>query len=351
MSMFKPFTWLAALLAVMGLAATASAQRYQPFIDPGYFEPDFQFFAPAEVSDFGGGEDPNTGLYFDYDRIYAFLNRPDDPAAFGSQTDMDGGWGNRYEAGYMTEEDTGWQFVATHFSGPNVYHVNAEDITFYLSATGELDALEVVGRDSLNVASLSAFELNKVWRRKEFHNGSILEPVVGFRYMNFKDFFRRDVFDELGINIPPVTLVRFWETDLAQFENTMFGGQVGGRWFWQRGHWLLSTEVKFFAAANFQQLSLMHESIRLPDDPDPALLIDIAGADVERTRSYARRESDVWGGEVRAEASYELTREINLRFGFWFLDIGHGLGRGNRIQENNQDAQYAGVSFGLTVNR
>ena len=57
----RPFVWLAAIVAVVGLAQAASAQHYQPFIDPGYFPSDFQFFAPAEVSEFGDGEPPNTG--------------------------------------------------------------------------------------------------------------------------------------------------------------------------------------------------------------------------------------------------------------------------------------------------
>ena len=66
MSSLRPFAWLAALLAALGVATSAQAQHFQPFIDPGYFEPDLQFFAPAEVSEFGCGEPPNTGVYFDY---------------------------------------------------------------------------------------------------------------------------------------------------------------------------------------------------------------------------------------------------------------------------------------------
>ena len=82
----RPFVWLAALLAVVSLAGTAQAQKYEPFIDPGYFgQPDFQFFAPAEVGDFGGEEPPNTGIYFDYDRLYVDVNRPDGEASLGSE--------------------------------------------------------------------------------------------------------------------------------------------------------------------------------------------------------------------------------------------------------------------------
>jgi hypothetical protein len=56
MSLSRPLTWLAAVLSVLTLVSTASAQKANPFIELDYFEPDFQFFAPAEVSDFGLGE-------------------------------------------------------------------------------------------------------------------------------------------------------------------------------------------------------------------------------------------------------------------------------------------------------
>ena len=117
----RSFVWLAAFSVVVGLAGTASAQRFQPFIDPGYFEPDFQFFAPAEVGDFGDGEPPNTGVYFDYDRTYVNVTRPDGEPSLFSGTYGDFTWGNRWEIGYMTDDHTGWQAVLWHLSGPNEY--------------------------------------------------------------------------------------------------------------------------------------------------------------------------------------------------------------------------------------
>ena len=77
-----------------------------------------------------------------------------------------------------------------------------------------------------------------------------------------------------------------------------------------------------------------------------------SGGDVNRTiRHYQRATQFVFGGEVRGEASYELTRDINLRFGFVFLDLGQGIGRGDLMRLNNQAVQMAGVTFGFTVNR
>src|SRR5262245_54592339 len=113
MSKIRPIAWLA--IATIALAGTASAWaqglptspgsdafwKFQPFRDAGYFEPDFQFFAPAEVNDFGGEEKPNTGIYVTFDRTYVNVTRPIDRYSFGSGNQGDFTWGNRMEVGYM----------------------------------------------------------------------------------------------------------------------------------------------------------------------------------------------------------------------------------------------------------
>jgi len=144
----------------------------------------------------------------------------------------------------------------------------------------------------------------------------------------------------------------------ATFENEMHGGQIGGRWYRQRGHWLVSLDLEFFAMANFQHLRRIRERSFLanPDEQDGNTVVTTInpfgfGGDVNRTLNHESASQFVWGGEVRGEASYELTRDVNLRFGFVFLDLGQGIGRGNLIRLNNQAVQMAGVTFGFTVNR
>jgi hypothetical protein len=366
----RPLIWLAAVLAVVGLAGTASAQRFQPFIDPGYFEPDFQFFAPADVSDFGGHEPPNTGAYFDYDRTYVAMNRPDGEDSLFSGFDSDFTWGNRWELGYMTEEQTGWQGVLWHLSGPNEYvstvverinRINEDD----LPVNDEPDPIIVDRnprtydvRQSLNVASMSSFEFNKTWRRKQFHNGSVLEPLAGFRYMNYRNFKRRDDYDRFAEDIngqpDPFTpdvegpYEQFTE-DFSVFENFMIGGQLGGRWFQQHGKWLLSADVRFFAMHNFQYLK-NRTDITLTRYDDP-LGTEVDLQLYEKFQSHDNANQFVWGGEVRAEAAYSLTRDISLQFGMVFLDLGQGIGRSDNIDDNNEDVQIAGLTFGVTVNR
>src|SRR5262245_29505173 len=114
--------------------------------------------------------------------------------------------------------------------------------------------------------------------------------------------------------------------------------------------------------ANFQSLRTTSERSILPNpdillfDGDTADLVGPFnalghGGDLFRSTDYNRASQFVWGGEVRGEAAYELTRDINLRVGFVFLDFAQGVGRGNLMRTNNAGVIMSGVTFGFTVNR
>jgi hypothetical protein len=373
MSLIRPIACLAAVLALLGAASNALAQYHQPFIDPTYFQPDLQFFAPAEVSAYSGGEPPNVGFYLDYDRMFINMTRPNGEASLFSPFQGDFTYGNRWELGYMTDDDTGWQFVAWNISGPDKFNrLFQERIDRINTDDDPPDDPDPILQDrnprwyiltnSLNVARLASSEVNKTWRRKEFHDGSVFEPLVGLRYMNFQDRYRRDRYrryDETPGPVPPPgqpdpanpNVEGNYEElsqDLSKFENAMFGGQIGFRYFGQRGHWMLSSEVRAFALQNYQTLYNTTYVIQTRYDNlggDPELELR------SRTDSILGADEFVFGGEVRAEASYELTRDINLRFGAVFMDLARGIGRGNLLRDNQQDVQIAGVSFGFTVNR
>jgi hypothetical protein len=373
---------------------------FQPFVDPGYFNPDFQFFAPAEVYDFGGEEKPNTGIYVTFDRMYVNVTRPidtptpganhpippavppattvapfpGDPAqgfSFGSGNQGDFTWGNRMEIGYMKGDPSGWQAVIWRVNGPNENFSNADYVQRFTDNAGTLILnVPVPGAvDSVNDLKISNFELNKVFRLKPYHNGTTLEPIIGYRYMNVRDFFQRQSLLEFpGTSGLPVFAVgdEFLQqlTHRSIFENQLHGGQLGARLFRQRGHWMLSGQFTFFASANFQSLRVIDQQSIManPDleliDGTPEDKINWFGAgglngggDINRQLHNYRATQFVFGGEVRGEASYELTRDINLRAGFVFMDLGQGIGRGDTLRFNNQAVQMAGVTFGLTVNR
>ncbi len=370
MSMQRPFVWLAAVLALVSFGQVAHAQRYQPFIEPDTFRPDLQFFAPAEVSDFGGGDGPNVGFFADYDRVYLNWSRPDGESSFESPFEGDFGWGNRLELGYMTEEDTGWSFTGWHLSGPNEgIHVLQERLNRFNedddpNADPE-DREPILGdrnpriydvTQSINRADLSSFEINKIWRRKTFHNGGVFEPLVGVRYVNMKDYYRRDSYNRFAedlvgeiTGIPSVSgPYEVYEQEKAIYDNVMLGGQIGFRLSHVVGHWNLSGEFRAFALQNFQHL--------MNKDLTTTTRYSGLGGDVEleikdQVRSHESNDEFVWGGEIRGDASYELTRDIAVQFGFVIMDFGQGIGRGNTTATSDQDLFIGGLTFGLTLNR
>lgn len=405
MSLTRSFSCLtAALLAVVWLASAAQAEHpeFQPFIEPDYFNPDLQFFAPAEVSEFGGGEPPNIGFYATYDRLYINVSRPDGNNAPGpafnnvdpplpptppipgqiqtldtlwSPWEGDFTWGNRFDFGYMTEEKRGWNIVAWSISGPNENLVTRQERVGRINEDGPpVDPEGVVfpiqdrnPRDyfltqSINNATFSSVELNRVWRRKEFHNGGVFEPMIGVRYMVFNDYVRRDryaryVNDVLGDNFPIPFLQdsdgpgEVYIIDKTHWENNMLGPQIGFRLSKSYGHWHLSTEMRAFAMQNWQFFSAQQtQRFTIWNSPAPADSIDTEL--IMKDRVYNDNAEFVWGGEIRGEAAYELTRDISLRFGFTLTDIGQGVARSNHpTSYTDQTVIMGGVSFGLTMNR
>lgn len=173
-----------------------------PFVEPGYFDHDFQFFAPADVDEFGGFPEPSVGWFVDYDRMAIQFSRPEQ--AF-QNTDMDGAWGNRYDIGYMLEEDNGWLFEFIHLDGPTQPFVNN--------------------------AEFWSVELNKTFRLEPLYNGGIIEVFGGPKYVGFTDSFDPQ----------------------AKVRNVMLMAQGGMRYQKRKGRWLLSTEARLFGGPNWQQ--------------------------------------------------------------------------------------------------
>ena len=408
MSLTRSISCLAAaLLAVVWLTTAARAEHpeFQPFIGPDYFNPDLQFFAPAEVSEFGGGEPPNIGFYATYDRLHINISRPEgnnfpnlplndvepplppDPVIPGQQDTLgslwspwegDFTWGNRLDLGYMTEDKVGWNMVVWSISGPNENLVTRQERVSPINPDGPpLDPDEVVfpiqdrnPRDyyltqSINNATFSSFELNRVWRRKEFHNGGVFEPMIGIRYSIFNDIVRRDRYARYarfvdpplgdGFPVPGFITARgpseIYIIDKTRWENNMLGPQLGFRLSKTYGHWTLSTEMRAFALQNWQFFTAQQtRRFTIWDSLAPAdtMFTEL----IDKDRTFEDNAEFVWGGEIRGEASYELTRDIALRVGFTITDFAQGVARSNSPTEfTDQDVFMGGMSFGLTMNR
>ncbi|QDU25239.1 hypothetical protein ETAA8_03020 [Anatilimnocola aggregata] len=413
MSLKRSKLWFTVILAAMSFATslrgehptlpssgpTVQLERWSPFIEPESFGDDYQYFAPADVSGYGGGDPPNIGFFLTYDRMNLAVQRPqmrpilrvgvegnfgenlnidlfdDNGQAMMGFTgnretgyDSDFTWGNRYDFGFMTEDEHGWYASAWHIDGPyeglrlrqeRINRINTSDTQDNpdpILADRNPRAYDL--QASINHATFSSFELNKVWRRKEFHNGGVLESFLGGRYMQFKDRYRQDGYGRYALdpddfpdlsNANPLGPVEVLVVDRAHFENNMVGGQLGARYFYEKAHWTISTEMRMFACHNFQYLTRYQDqevtNYGAAAATTPVYILR------NRARSFDRSDEFVWGGELRAQAQYALTRDISFRFGLTLFDLGQGIGRGNDIRDNTEDVFMAGYTFGFTVNR
>src|SRR6202043_1755894 len=122
----------------------------QPFgpVEPGNID-DMQLFAPADLSEYGDFPRPNVGPWFQYDRIYWSTHQPKAQTFPVNNEYMDAAfqWGNRFEIGYMLDDDTGWM---TSILKTN-YQINNETIT------APPPVLE-------NFERMAGIELSKVYR-------------------------------------------------------------------------------------------------------------------------------------------------------------------------------------------
>ncbi len=367
-------------------ALRAGDGEHLPFRDPFAFDPDFRWFEPvhdADLADMKPAKRANTGWYGSYDRMELWLSRPEEQ---GSHWLLDHGSGNRYDLGYMLDEDHGWAMTYMNL-GVNAFDgVNRERLNRY--NLGELEGEpepagppfgEVVPpwdgnnfgynerfvelRDSENVADFHSFELNKTWRLEPYHYGGMLEPLVGFRYMRFSDTYQRmvynagnflDPYQPFDPDDPPFLPGEQVLTDRSEATNDLVGGQFGFRYFKFVDRFRYSAELRVFSMANFQSNRRQtHSELTLYDDDET----DATVAHYIRDKGqplYGRNDEFAFGYDIRSEVSYTLTRMIELRGGFQMIDIAQGLWRGGLGEANNRTDQrgiMAGFTFGVALNR
>lgn len=282
------------LLVFFSLASTASAQRYQPFgpLLGEEFDHDWQIFAPAEVSSFGGGPDPHYGLYATYDRMHVSSGRSNEVL---SSFEGDWAYGNRMDFGYMTEDDHGWLLEVMKVSE---------------FANGSVNGFAAY-------TQLTSGELMKTWRHKPLHHGSIVETMLGFRYSVLKNSY---------VQFVPNNGFPFLQQ--VAIENNIYGPQAGLRWYKQKGRWTISSEGRYYYGFNDQHY-------------DPTVTV-ISGTKQQRW---------VHAGDIRAEVTYDITKSFALSLGAQFLYFGNGIARGDAIGNNDQDAYFVGTTFGFKFNR
>ena len=378
MSLHKIAWRIVAIVTALVTSPAAIAQVYHPHGDPLDVDPDWQFFAPVdmhEMIELQPRQRANHGWFVAYDRTNLWVSRPN---VEQSANKGDFGWGNRYDIGFMSDDDHGWLFSFRNMGGPNVYdrilveridRINPNDTGDPLNPVlptwdendPQLGYRAYVLGDSLNVAGLTNFELNRTWRKTPYRYGGMLEPMVGFKYATFNDHALNQTYTRSQNSftapgtITATTDIETLVSDMTWVKNQMVGGQLGARYFNHNGRWTWSGEFRAFGMANFQcrkyeQLTISTEYTGI-------------GGTVVANESWVgsgfvndTNTEFVFGFEARAESAYLVTRYIQLRAGIDVLNFAKGIWRGQNPQfgdafVHDQDVQIAGFTFGLTVNR
>ena len=266
------------VLAALAISSQVgySQDGYHPFSEPMEFDPDWQFFAPVQTQDFEDlttRQRANNGFYLTYDRLRFGMSRSLTESASSA---IDFTWGNRFDFGWMKSDESGWMFSTTHVGGPNSSNIlEQQRLNQFVNdddggnGDGELPFLpyyfgnDIQGErlyqlfDSVNIASFTSFEANKVWRMEPYRYGGILEPMIGLRYANLADTAHNDtynVFDIFDDALPPA-IIGTGETllqDNVQTDNHMLLGQIGFRYTKFINRWTLSNDMKFFGGQVYQ---------------------------------------------------------------------------------------------------
>lgn len=309
------------------------AGNTRPFAEPGIFDYDGQMFAPIEFSNYQELE-PNTGFYAVAERSYFSISR-------GGQRDVlplgvlasdvpvgnDYGWGNRFQAGWMGKSGSGWS--ANYENSRAASYVWGQD---YTVSTPFLV--------NTNYASLSLLRTF----RQELSQGGYLEPYFGGRYVNVGDNTIEDTF------LTPTISNRFKQ----RVNNDAIGGQVGARYFTQRGRFRYTFDGSVSALYN-QQRYFATDLRYLP-------------ASIQVSESYDTNQSFVPVVDGRFELTYLLTRDIGIRLGAQIVHMWDGVARsdnlttalnpnsinglgGGTVGVFNEDTTAAGFSLGLEWRR
>ena len=388
MSVRKLTASLLTALALVGGATLAQAQ-HDGLADPHQFDPDFQWFEPVydtDLSEMKPKERAPKGWFATYDRLNLHGSRPElDRIVGNGETKLDGGWGHRYEVGYMLPcDDHGWLFNWTNndvgaWSFDNM--TRQERLNRYIDPadgfpvisppfgvavrreednnTGYPFRFYDVVNETLNSMYYDHYELNKTWRMSAYHYGGILEPFVGVRWTRmtdtngFMDYISSDEFPPLiGPNFTDAEQIT---TQGATTENELVGPQLGFRYFRAHNRYVFNGGFTAFCGGNFQcSKSLRFSTLTIYDG-------NAVGDNVIRIIEeksdpiYTRNEEFYVGFDARAELGYQLTKMIQVRAGVQIIDIARGVWRGGDGTytpggDTDQDYLMVGGTFGINLN-
>lgn len=401
-----PAIWVLVLLA----AAPAFGQQLETM----------QPFALPELSTYGGWHRPNEGFFFSFDAMLEWIGKPGtvkigDPSASrrvvltpqdNLDLDQDGFidpgasaqkvveksthdtgsftsevvTGQRYEFGYI-EDHNGWFSSIFHLADQTQklhasdVHVTFDDAEFGLPPRKHLigfidtnltfeDELPVRfdELEARNRVQTWGVELNYLHRVHPGHYG-IFEWFAGARYLEFDESFTVEGFETVADGDAASGLGDSWWDTLA--ENHIVGPQIGARWYRKSGRWTWSTEGRFFAGFNYQNVTLDGQ-LGSKLDPQNAGLLQIRNMEPTAFTHWARFDEWTPSAELRVDFMYQLTRSVSLGVGWTGLWI-DGIARASSLIDyklgqttaetmgingsNRQGVFNNGVNFRVELNR
>lgn len=408
--------WLVVLGVLAVGASSVQAQHWSPF-GPGEVRYDFEMFKAPDLSTYPNPK-ANHGIFLSYERLYWGMSKPassvigsttaapatnntwidgfpDDPEfpLFPRTNSLDtgylqgtGGWGNRWEIGYLTPDDVGWMVsVLDHVQQNQTYFFQGVIMQFddpgqYLDGytlvpPGPVlinNGKMVVQFDNFSFANsttLGGVELVRMNRGPQLHHGGFFEILYGVRW-----FQLHDRFSVLATNGDPTAPLSsdyinplqnsFWNTEVY---NNLVGPELGLRWFRQTGRWKTALEGRFLPAANFQsykqQTDLGSTISAVNDAFDQAI-----NTTIPRRFNGLGTDSELYStvfspmGEWRASVACQLTKAFSIKIGYTGMVVGNigraansisydterlvGLKRGRR-----ETFFVNGLDFGVEFNR
>jgi hypothetical protein len=228
------------------------------------------------------------------------------------------------------------------------------------------------------------------------HSGGTFELFLGARYFEFNDNFNvhtgvsPDALTQPSFstttgttsntNVPSFLGGSYWDTAA---ENHVVGPQIGLRWFKKQGRWTFSTEGRFMAGLNCQNISQQVDMgpslnpgpkslvtttpLPFPFGPTysyPYVYVPFQPTTMSHTSSthveYAREFSPAF--ELRVEGRYQVTRAISFHAGWTGMWM-DGIARANALvdytvpamgidmTDNRQSIFVNGLTLGFDVNR
>ena len=392
-------------------------------VSPGHVGSYAQPFAPANTSTYGAGPHPNEGYFFSYERLFWSMNAAQsavvgstsasssgtniitgDPTLF-TNTDStsfltsNGGWGNRWEVGYMDDTNYGWMVSVLDHVQQSQYHTTHNTVMQFDDPAHLLDGYALLGPflvnlgkepvkfdvvNYQNITTINGVQLERMYRAPRLHKDGYFDVLYGVRWLQMVDYFmiqgqnyfNNPLFDtstdptviligsslESYFNPLSDTLVQ------TRTFNNLIGPQIGLRWFAQRGKFITSVEGRFLAAANFQNTTQRTKvgTLVVPN----TVAANIAGGFInplnfQGISNYTQTHATVFSpaGELRVNLAYTVTSKVSLKVGYTGLIIGDVSRASNRIDysgpnlfsllpgRTNQTFWANGLSFGVEVNR